>query len=149
MVSMDNHPIPVGSWANYTADMISNDFPSFLEALNRHLDEWSEDITTLALRAGVKRDALYKVKYGKTRTPSVEIAVKVAHAYGKSVEEFMGLSPAQVRDQLAEQIARMTPQEQAILEASLTAILSQRADDGQAAPQGAETTKPPADPKGD
>lgn len=129
--------------------MSNNDFPSFLDALNRHLDEWSEDVTTLALRAGVSRDALYKVKYGKTRTPSVEIVIKVSNAYGETVEEFMGLSPAQVRDQLVEQIARLTPQEQAILEASLTAILSQRGDADQAAPQDAEEAKAPADSKAD
>lgn len=129
--------------------MDNKDFPRFRDALQRHLDERSEDVTKLAQRAQVGKDALYKVLSGKTRIPGVEIAVRVAHAYGKSVEEFMGLSPAQVRDQLAEQIARLTPQEQAILEASLTAILSQRDNADQAAPQGVATTKPPADLKGD
>lgn len=129
--------------------MSNNDFPSFLDALNRHLEERSEDVTTLAQRAGVSRDALYKVKYGKTRTPSVEIVVKVSNAYGETVEEFMGLSPSQVRDQLVEQIALLTPQEQAILEASLTAILSQRPPSESAHPQDAPTTKALADPKDD
>ncbi|KMW56954.1 hypothetical protein AIOL_001912 [Candidatus Rhodobacter oscarellae] len=97
----------------------------------------------------MNRDALYALKQGKSQNMIVDDAIRVANYFGLTVEEFMGLSPAQVRDQLAEQIDRLTPQEQAILEASLTAILSQRADADQVAPQDAATAKQPADQKGD
>lgn len=122
---------------------------TFSEAFNEHLEKTGARVTDIANKSGVKKDSLYALKRGTTRNMGVDDAIRVAAAFGETVEEFMGLSPAQVRDQLAEQIARLTPQEQAILEASLAAILSQRADDGQAAPQGVATTKPPADPKGD
>ncbi len=122
---------------------------TFSEAFNEHLEKTGARVTDIANKSGVKKDSLYALKRGTTRNMGVDDAIRVAAAFGETVEEFMGLSPAQVRDQLAEQIARLTPQEQAILEASLAAILSQRADDNQAAPQGAGTTKPPADPKGD
>ena len=82
----------------------------------------------MAKRAGVSRDALYKVTYGKTRSPGLDVILGVAAAYGETVEEFMGLTPRQIRDSLAEQLARLTPREQAILEASISALLAQRED---------------------
>lgn len=122
---------------------------TFADALREHIERTGATVTQIARGSGVNRDALYALKQGKSQNMIVDDAIRVANYFGLTVEEFMGLSPAQVRDQLVEQIARLTPQEQAILEASLTAILSQRADADQAAPQGAGTTKPPADPKGD
>ncbi len=122
---------------------------TFSQAFNEHLEKTGARVTDIANKSGVKKDSLYALKRGTTRNMGVDDAIRVAAAFGETVEEFMRLSPEQVRNQLAEQIARLTPQEQAILEVSLTAILSQRADADQAAPQGAATTKPPADPKGD
>jgi len=122
---------------------------TFSEAFNEHLDRTGARVTDIANKSGVKKDSLYALKRGTTRNMGVDDAIKVAAAFDETVEEFMGLSPAQVRNQLAEQIARLTPSEQAILEASLTAILSQREGSETAVMQGAETTTPPVDQKGD
>lgn len=122
---------------------------TFADALREHIERTGATVTQIARGSGVNRDALYALKQGKSQNMIVDDAIRVANYFGLTVEEFMGLSPAQVRDQLVEQIARLTQQEQAILEASLTAILSQRADADQSTSQGAGTTKPPADPKGD
>jgi plasmid maintenance system antidote protein VapI len=122
---------------------------TFSDAFNEHLEKTGARVTNIATKSGVKKDSLYALKRGTTRNMGVDDAIRVAAAFGETVEEFMGLSPAQVRDQLVEQIARLTPSEQAILEASLTAILSQREGSDPAEPQGAKTTKPPVDQTGD
>ncbi|MBC7154580.1 MAG: hypothetical protein H5U19_08215 [Rhodobacteraceae bacterium] len=120
---------------------------SFSEAFIAHLGKTGAKVTDIANRSGVKKDALYSLKYGKSLNMGVDDAIRVAAAFGETIEEFMGMSPARVRDQLAEQIARLTPKEQAILEASLTALLSHRQDQAPAAPPGAASAGSPADPK--
>lgn len=122
---------------------------TFSEAFIEHLEKTGARVTEIANKSGVKKDSLYALKRGTTRNMGVDDAIRVAGAFDETVEQFMGLSPAQVRDQLTEQIARLTPQEQAILEASLASILSHRENADQATPQDAATTKPPAAPKGD
>lgn len=106
--------------------MGNNDIPTFQKALIAHIEEAREEVTALARRAGVSRDALYKVIYGKTKSPSLEIIIRVARAYGKTVEEFMGIAPAQVKDDLIEEISRLAPSERAVLQASLKALRAQR-----------------------
>lgn len=102
--------------------MTQNRIPSFMEALTFHMDRSGDDVTSLANRAGVSRDALYKVLYGKTKTPKLELIIGVASAFGETVEEFMGLSPAQVRDELLEEISLLSPSERAVLRATLAAL---------------------------
>ncbi|WP_341204808.1 helix-turn-helix transcriptional regulator [uncultured Sulfitobacter sp.] len=110
--------------------MINEPIPTFESALKRHLEASDLDVTTLARKAGVSRDALYKVVYGKTKSPSLEIIIRVASAFGETVEEFMGLTPAQIRDDLLDEIGRLSAQERAVLHASLTALRPQQAADG-------------------
>jgi transcriptional regulator with XRE-family HTH domain len=95
---------------------------AFAAALEAHLSEHAEDLTSLANRAGVSRNALYKVRYGKTKSPSVDIAIKVARAYGETVEEFMGLTPVEIRDELLAEIAQLSPSERSVLHAALMAL---------------------------
>ena len=99
---------------------------SFSEAFNEHLARTGEKVADIATRAGVKRDALYSLKYGKSLNMAVDDAIRVAHAFGETVEEFMGLTATQARSSLIDQIQRLSPREQQILEASISAILAQR-----------------------
>lgn len=122
---------------------------TFSEAFIRHLETTGARVTDIAKKSGVKKDSLYALKRGTTRNMAVDDAIRVAAAFGETVEEFMGLSPVQVRDQLAEQIGRLSPSEQAILEASLSAILSQRDTADPAPLQDEVTTEPPVAAKGD
>lgn len=125
--------------------MNNPEFPTFLQALEKHMEASGDDVTTLAKRANVSRDALYKVVYRKTKTPSLEIIVKVAAAFGETVEEFMGLTPVQIRDDLLDEISRLTPSERAVLRASLIALRSR--DDAE--PAGTEPAEQPAQGKAD
>ncbi len=116
----------IGRLANMESMRKSEIMPSFQQALTRHIEEANEDVTTLAKRADVSRDALYKVIYGKTKSPNLEIIIRVARAYGKTVEEFMGIAPARVQDDLIDEISRLAPSERAVLQASLKALRAQR-----------------------
>ncbi len=98
---------------------------SFSQAFIEHLEQSNLKVTEVAIRAGVSKDALYSLKYGKTQNMAVDDAIMVAAVFGKTVEEFLGLSEAQIRSSLAEKVAQLTGREQAILEASLDAILSE------------------------
>lgn len=119
----------VGRLAKMEAMRKSDIMPSFQQALMRHIEGANEDVTTLAKRADVSRDALYKVVYGKTKSPNLEIIIKVARAYNKSVEEFMGLVPARVNDSLLDEISRLQPSEREVLQASLKVLRAQRASE--------------------
>ena len=83
-------------------------------------------MTDIAARANVSKEALYALKRGTTKNMAVGDAIRVANAFGETVEEFMGMTPTQVRDSLVTQLSQLTERERALLEASLTAILAGR-----------------------
>lgn len=95
--------------------MKNKHFPSFQEALKKHLSDNKDDITSLADRAEVSRDALYKVKYGKTKSPSLEVVVKVAQAYNETVEQFIGIHATSISPRLYSLISQLSHREQEIL----------------------------------
>lgn len=99
---------------------------TFSEAFIEHLDKTGKKVTEIARTSGVPKDALYSLKYGKTRNMGVEDAMRVAAAFGETIEEFMGVSTGQVRDRLLIQMAQLTERERALLEAALAAVLANR-----------------------
>lgn len=120
--SMGNFPFEVGKCPKYNIQM----HKSFSAAFIAHLDTTGAKVTDIARSSGVPKDALYSLKYGKSRNMGVEDAIRVAAAFGETVEEFMGLSPSQPSTGLSEQMAKLTAREQRLLEASLAAILADR-----------------------
>lgn len=111
---------------------------SFSEALNHHLDATGRKIPDIAEASGVKADALYKLKYGKTLNMAVDDAMRVAAAFGKTIEEFMDSRPARVKSELAQQIDLLTESERELLLASITALLAGRQNETTEAVGGAE-----------
>jgi transcriptional regulator with XRE-family HTH domain len=99
---------------------------TFSDAFNEHIARTGETVTEIAKRSGVPKDALYSLRRGKTRNMAVDDAIRVAAAFGETVEEFMGLTPPQIRDELLEEIAHLTPSERAVLQASLSALRGQK-----------------------
>ncbi len=99
---------------------------TFSQAFNDHLSEANVKITEVARGSGVTKEALYSLKYGKTRNMSVDDAIKVAAYFGETVEEFMGQKPRRLRDALLDQIQQLSERERRILEVSLKAVLAER-----------------------
>lgn len=100
---------------------------TFAEAFVEHLEASGKKVTEIASASGVHKDSLYALKRGNTRNMSVDLAIKVAGAFGKSVEEFMGLKdPRIATDHLQGLIDQLSDQERAILSASIKAIVDAR-----------------------
>lgn len=99
---------------------------TFSAALIEHLDRTKRKVAEVAETAGVNADALYKLKSGNTRNMGVDDAIKVAHAFGETVEEFMGFDQRQLQSELQETFDQLTQSEQTILLASIKAILDLR-----------------------
>jgi transcriptional regulator with XRE-family HTH domain len=76
---------------------------TFREALISAIEVSGVSVRELAKGAGVSADQLYKVKQGKSSSTNVDDAAKIAHYFGKTLDEFMG-SPA---DQFPHQIATL------------------------------------------
>lgn len=95
---------------------------NFTEAFNQRLNETGLKVSDIAKLSGVNSEALYKVKYGKTQNMKVQDAVRVAAAFGETIEEFMGFTPKIARDQLNDQIAKLTPLERETLLATIKAL---------------------------
>jgi plasmid maintenance system antidote protein VapI len=113
---------------------------TFSEALVDHLTKHGTRVTDIARATGVSKEALYSLKYGKTQNMTVDDAVKVAAFFDETVEEFMGLSSAQVRDSFYQRLSQLSDRERAILEAAITAFLGEQ--DPQ--PEAPEPDKGPA-----
>lgn len=122
---------------------------TFSDAFNEHLASTGAKVTDIAGKSGVKPDALYSLKYGKSRNMNVEDAIRVAQYFGETVEQFMGLAPGQVRDTLVEQIAQLSPREQKLLEVSLASILAAPGGEETEATPDKATAEPPGRAKGD
>lgn len=99
---------------------------TFADAFRAHLERSDLKVTDVALRSGVNKDALYALKRGTTRNMAVDDAIRVAKAFGMSVEVFMGLQPAPVRSHLATQVDQLSDREAQVLAASLDALLAAR-----------------------
>lgn len=101
---------------------------TFSEAFIEHLEASGRKVTEIATASGVHKDSLYALKRGNTRNMSVDLAIKVAAAFGETVEEFMGLEDPHVAvGHLHGLIDQLSDQERAIFSASLKAVLDTRA----------------------
>jgi hypothetical protein len=130
----------VGQSSNYYMHMTQ--IPkTFADAFNEHVKATGRQITEISRASGVDKDALYAPRRNRVRNMSVDLAIKVAGAFGKTVEEFMGLTPVQIHDSLARQLEKLSPKERQLLEASITAFLANQ--DQAEAPQDATPTAAP------
>lgn len=111
---------------------------SFSAAFNEHLARTGRKIPDIADASGVNADALYKLKYGKTRNMAVDDAIRVASAFGETIEEFMDSEPTRVKTELARHLDLLTDSEREILLASITALVARRQRDESQLAGGAE-----------
>ncbi|MBM9595927.1 adenosylcobalamin-dependent ribonucleoside-diphosphate reductase [Roseitranquillus sediminis] len=87
------------------SDVSALETTSFREALLRHMEAAETKTTELALKSGVSVDVIKKLRTRASSSTQAENAVRLAAAYGKSVEEFIRaekleavpLSPAPVQ----------------------------------------------------
>lgn len=94
---------------------------AFLEALQ--LPGWT--IKKVAELSGVSEEQLKKLNQGKTRRTNVDDAVKVAHVFGVTLDEFLQDDSATLRDDAVRLWRELSDAERSIL---LAAARGQRAE---------------------
>ena len=72
-------------------------------------------LKNVADTAGVSYEQLKKVKQGKSGSTNADDAVKVAHALGLTLDEFLDDDLASDRAEIASLYSQLTPEERAIL----------------------------------
>lgn len=100
---------------------------AFIEALDR--TGWS--IRKVAGISGVSEEQLKKVNQGKSRSTNVDDAVKVANAFGVTLEEFLDDQTIQDRIEIVEQYLQLSPQERDFLQAAARGRRAERREGGE------------------
>lgn len=87
------YPIPQGLIYLISSDLNGSIFtpmkPNFRTALERALYETGRSLRSVALSAGVSYEQLKNLKQGRALTTNVDDALKVAEAFGVSIEDFL------------------------------------------------------------
>ena len=99
---------------------------SFRESFIEHVAVYRVSLARMARETGISKSLLQSLHQRKTICPNVDDAMKIAEYFGKSVEEFVGTSKDDQVKRLTSLAARLSPDEQAFLEAQLETILSRQ-----------------------
>ena len=87
----------------------------FRQALIEHLDKTGKTVAEVARATGVSPEQLKKVRQRDTASTNVDDAVKVAHYFGVSIDEFLGDTTIQDRSEMLDLYSQLSEQEQAFL----------------------------------
>jgi transcriptional regulator with XRE-family HTH domain len=88
---------------------------TFRDALKEAVAMRATPIKQVAAETGVSYEQLKKVLQREGASTNVDDAVKVAHFFGFSLDEFLGDTTAQDRIEIVEQYNRLSPQERDLL----------------------------------
>lgn len=114
---------------------------AFRDSLNDRLNKTGLSVSELSRRTGVSKALLDKLRQERTTSTNVEDAMRVARFFGQSLEDFMGATIRQEqRNELADRIARMDPDQIAMIETLIRGIYATRAA-AQQAPQSSQSSR--------
>ena len=88
----------------------------FREALIETLAGTGESVAQVARGAGVSEEQLKKVRQREGASTNVDDAVKVAHYFGMSLDEFLHDRTTEIRAEVLAQYAQLTPAERSLLQ---------------------------------
>lgn len=91
---------------------------TFRDAFVAELDRTGMTMVRLSELSGVSEEQLKKIKQGKTLRTNVDDAVKIASAFGYTVNEFLGDEMATIRNAVVEEYNRLSPEERLFLQAA-------------------------------
>lgn len=97
---------------------------TFRQALLQWLEQTSLSLAVIAERSGVSYDQLKKVKARETASTNFDDAVKVAHAFGVTVDEFLDDDLASDRAGIARLYSELSPSELRVLRAAAKGLPS-------------------------
>ncbi|WP_425310143.1 helix-turn-helix transcriptional regulator [Falsirhodobacter halotolerans] len=87
----------------------------FRDALIEALDATGWTLKRVAEESGVSEEQLKKVRQGKSRSTNVDDALKVAHVFGVTLDEFLGDDTSAVRSEAAQLWMQLSQEERDIL----------------------------------
>ncbi len=99
---------------------------SFRNALMWHMERHGTKIIDLVESAGVSRDVINKLKARADSTTTVEIAVKIAAYYGKSINQFLALKEVSREDRIVTLLELLPPEAQQLLEEQVEGLVRLR-----------------------
>jgi transcriptional regulator with XRE-family HTH domain len=99
---------------------------AFRESLIAHIDTYRVNVAQMARDTGVSKELIHSLRQRKTVCPNVDDAMKLAGYFGKTVEEFVGTSRDDQLKRLGALAARLSPEEQAFLEAQIATLLASK-----------------------
>ena len=99
---------------------------AFRESLIAHIATYRISIAKLSRETGVSLSLIQSLNQRKSVCPNVDDAIKLARYFGKSVEEFVGVSRDDQEKRLRALISRLTEGEKDFLEAQLTTLAARQ-----------------------
>lgn len=88
---------------------------TFREAFLEALEATGWPISRVAAEAGVSAEQLKKLKQGRSQSTNVDDALRVAHVFGVTLDEFLCDNTAQIRSEVADLWRLLSPEERDIL----------------------------------
>ncbi len=99
----------------------------FKNALIWHLENEGLTLAEVCRHSGVSRGALTKVKLRAGATTTVENALRVAHCYGKTLEQFLKCEIVLEDNKLLNLVELLEPSEAEALAAQIEFLIAKRA----------------------
>jgi len=91
---------------------------TFREALLEALEQPGWTMVRVAKISGVSLEQVKKIKQGKTRATNVDDAVRIANAFGVTLDEFVGDQTATIRSAVVDEYNRLSDAERSFLRAA-------------------------------
>ena len=102
----------------------------FRIAFLERLEQTGETVADVARGAGVSVEQLKKIKQRDDASTNVDDAVKVAHYFGLSMDEFLGDTQIQDRQEMLETYFQLSAEERALIKALGDAQRAQGREEG-------------------
>lgn len=88
----------------------------FREAFLDALDQSKWTMVRVSELSGVSEEQLKKLKQGKSQRTNVDDAVRVANAFGVTLDEFLDDQTATIRSEIVDLYNQLSPEERKILQ---------------------------------
>lgn len=98
---------------------------TFRDALLATLEETSTTMAKVAREAGVSYEQLKALKQGRSGSTNVDDAIKIAHYFGMSIDEFIGDETQRKRREILDLYSQLSEQERVLLTAAARGFLVQ------------------------
>lgn len=89
--------------------------PRFRDAFLEHLARTGQTVAEVARWTGIPRGQLDKLRQGRTKSTNVDDAIEIAHFFGKTVNDFIGLAPDDKAARFTELFSQLEAGEQDFL----------------------------------